>query len=150
MRKRQKPQPNPSKNFIDLICALYDDHYDDRKEDSAPGGADWTPGVTAEHKSLEAFRRELEDRDISLSTAKIRKILITGGLWSTATSREIKKQYEKLKSIKLVAEKLEVSTALVTMYLPYEKVVYDLEEKSSGAKRVQRWREKRGTPNSIK
>jgi hypothetical protein len=28
------------------------------------------------------------------------------------------------------------------MYLPYEKVVYDLEEKSSGAKRMQRWREK--------
>ena len=28
----------PSKEFIDLICRLYGDKYDDREEDSKPGG----------------------------------------------------------------------------------------------------------------
>ena len=33
--------------------------------------------------------------------------------------------------------------ALVAMYLPYEKVVYDLEEKSGNARRIDRWRERK-------
>ena len=45
-----------------------------------------------------------------------------------------------LGSVKQVAEKLGLSTAFVTMYLPYGKVVYDLENKSGNAKRIERWR----------
>ncbi len=37
------------------------------------------------------------------------------------------------------------SAALVIMYLPYEKTVYDLEDKSGGARRTQHWRENRET-----
>ena len=51
--------------------------------------------------------------------------------------------FDQYKSIRKVAEVLGVSDALVTMYLPYGKVVYDLEEKSGGAKRTERWREKK-------
>ena len=29
---------NPSEEYIRMICALYDDRYDDREEYSAPGG----------------------------------------------------------------------------------------------------------------
>ena len=32
---------NPSKEFINKICSLYGDVYDDREEDSRPGGEDW-------------------------------------------------------------------------------------------------------------
>ena len=138
--RRRKEKKDPSGDYISYICSLYGDVYDDREEDSAPGGADWVPGAKAAHLSLAAFQRELKEKGIELSTAKIRKILITGGLWSTERSREVASLYEKYKSVKRVAEELECSAALVTMYLPYEKVVYDLEEKSGGAKRVQRWR----------
>ena len=31
---------NPSEEYIRMICGLYDDRYDDREEDSAPGGED--------------------------------------------------------------------------------------------------------------
>lgn len=41
-----------------------------------------------------------------------------------------------------VAKVLGLSETLVKTYLPYGKVVYDLEEKSGNAKRVERWREK--------
>ena len=35
-----------------------------------------------------------------------------------------------------------MSETLVKTYLPYKKVVYDLEDKSGNARRVERWREK--------
>ena len=140
---RKKIKADPSREYVDYICGLYGDSYDDRKEDSKPQGRDWIPGENANHKSLEGFRKQLKkSHDISLSTAKIRKILITGGRWSTERSREIQKRFSELKSVTLVAESLGLSTALVVMNLPYEKVVYDLEDKSGNAKRIERWRGK--------
>ena len=144
MDKRRKKAGNPSKDYISLICTLYGDTYDDREEDSRPGGEDWVPGTKALHMSLEAFQKELKDvHGLELSTAKIRKILITGGCWTTERSREVAEMYERYHSIPVVAEKLDVSTALVTMYLPYEKVVYDLDDKSGNARRIAKWREEK-------
>ena len=141
--KRKKTQKNPSSDFIDQICSFYNDHYDDREEDTSLGGEDWIPGKKSNHQSLEAFRKELNERyGIKLSTAKIRKILVTGGLWSTERSRKVSELYEKYGSITIVAKELKVSNALVTMYLPYDRVVYDLEDKTGNARRIQRWREK--------
>lgn len=141
--RRRKAKKSPSAELIEMICALYNDSYDDREEDSSPGGENWIPGKKAQHTSLVAFKKALlEDHGIDLSTAKIRKILITGGCFSTKRSREVARLYEKLGSISLVAKELGLTTELVTMYLPYKKVVYDLEEKSGNARRVERWRNK--------
>lgn len=141
--KRKREKTNPSQEFIDMICDIYGDVYDDRDEDSKPGGDDWAPGEKADHLSLAAFKKELKEvHGIELSTSKIRKILISGGCWTTERSREVAELFKKYGSIKAVAADLKMSTALVTMYLPYEKTVYDLEDKSGNAKRVQRWRER--------
>ena len=43
--------------------------------------------------------------------------------------------------IRKVAEVLDVTSAPVTMYLPYNKTVYGLDEKSPGARRMEKWRE---------
>lgn len=51
--------------------------------------------------------------------------------------------YGKYHSISRVASELRVSNALVTMYLPYEKTVYDLDDKSGNAKRIERWRKRK-------
>lgn len=140
---RRRPERNPGEDFIRRICALYDDVYDDREEDSRPGGESWAPGKKALHTSLESFRRELRDvHGIGLSTAKIRKILITGGLWTTERSREVAELYERYGSVRRVAEELGLSEGLVTTYLPYRRTVYDLEEKSGNARRIDRWRKK--------
>ena len=147
MDKRKKTKSNPSAEYIEIICKLYGDSYDDREEDSKPNGEDWVPGEKALHTSLGAFKKELEEKyNILISTAKIRKILITGGLWTTERSREVAVLYEKYGSVRRVAEELGVTDELVTMYLPYEKVVYDLENKSGNAKRVERWRTAHSNP----
>lgn len=142
--RRRKAKKDPSGDFIEKICSLYNDSYDDREEDSSPGGENWIPGKKANHTSFVAFKRTLlKDHGIDLSTAKIRKILITGGCWSTERSREVARMYKKHGSISLVAKELGLTTELVTMYLPYKKVVYDMEEKSGNAKRIERWRERK-------
>lgn len=74
----------PSQDYIDFICSLYNSSYDDRIENTAPPtaggedrtpGEDWVPGMTANHKSLISFQRELAEQGIRLSTSKIKKIL---------------------------------------------------------------------------
>ena len=146
----------PSDDFIAFICVLYADRYDDRIEDTSPparginqndpteGGRDWAPGQEGNHRSLADFRRLLrEEKGINLSTVKIRKILMTGGCWSTRRSRMVAESYAELKSIKAVAERLGITEELVCLYLPYQKCVYSLEQKSGNARRIERWRKAR-------
>lgn len=150
-------EKNPSAEYIKIICELYGDYYDDREEDSKPGGENWLPGVPADHTSLSAFQKKLEENyAIKLSRTKVQKILITGGRWTTERSREVQEMYEKYTmgkkggegmppkaAVKRIADELEISTVSVNINLPYEKTVYDLEEKSGNAKRIERHRAKK-------
>ena len=143
----------PSEKFIQKICSLYGDMYDDRIENTAPptagdkkkeAGLDWEPGTPARHQSLSAFQKELkEQHGIILSTSKLRKILITGRCWTTKRSREVAELFEQYHSISKVAHALGVTSALVTMYLPYNKTVYEIDEKSPAARKTEKWREKK-------
>ena len=145
----------PSKEYIEYICNLYGDIYDDRIEDCRPPaagndfrdpGEEWRPGQVADHKSIVAFQRELKAIGINLSSSKIRKILITGGCWSTERSREIADLFDLYISpkdnggygfsedlaVKKIAAELEVSLVTVNVNLPYRNVVYNLENRVSG------------------
>lgn len=142
---------DPSKDYVDYICGLYNDHYDDRMEDSRPGGADWMPGVTADHKSIAAFQKELEnDYGIKLSRSKLQKILITGDCWTTERSRMVQEMFcgymadgmSPADAVRRIAGELEISTVAVNINLPYGKVVYGVPGRSRNAIRCERWRRK--------
>ena len=156
----------PSKEYIKYICDLYGDIYDDRIEDCKPPaagddfrdpGEDWRPGQVADHKSLVAFQRELKAIGINLSSSKIRKILITGGCWSTERSREIADLFDLYTStkddggygfpedlaVKKIAAELEVSLVTVNVNLPYRNVVYNLENRSKNAVRCARYKDRK-------
>lgn len=168
-----RKEKNPSWEYIEYICDLYGDVYDDRIEDCRPPaagdeirdpGEDWVPGQEANHKSLKAFSKELEDIGIKLSTSKIRKILITGGCWSTERSRQVAElfqSYTKPESegdggmdasdaVKRIANDLGVSTVTVSVNLPYQDVVYNLEDRSSNAIRCARYKERKKKKQSNK
>lgn len=157
----------PSREYIEYICSLYGDIYDDRIEDCKPptagserreAGSCWVPGQVADHKSLGAFRKELEEMGIKLSTSKIKKILVSGGCWTTKRSREIGRMFGVLTktekdgglglseraAVKRIAAELGVSAVTVSVNLPYQSVVYKLEKKSKNAVRCERWRKKAG------
>jgi len=159
-------EKNPSWEYIEYICDLYGDVYDDRIEDSRPPaagdefrepGEDWIPGQEANHKSLNVFSKELDNMGIKLSTSKIRKILITGGCWSTERSRQIDELFQNYtkpvseggkgmdasEAVKKIANDLDVSTVTVSVNLPYQDVVYNLEDRSSNAIRCARYKERK-------
>ena len=154
----EKQENNFEKQYIDLICSIYGDSYDDREEDSRFGGLNWEPGRRAAHKSISAFQKELmEVHGIKLSRVKIQKILITGRRWTTERSREVQELYaqyterietggremKQTEAIRAIADHLGISSVTVSINLPYERVVYDLEEKSPNAKRIEKWRKGR-------
>lgn len=168
MARRKETSSNPySDAFIERICALYDDHYDDRIEDSKPpsagkkngvaniqlAGVDWQPGITAGHKSLSAFQKDLSKIGIRLSTSKIRKILISGGAWTTERSREVQTMFSSLlhggssikpdQAVAMISERLGISRATVTINLPYINGVNGLDQRSANALRCARYREKK-------
>ena len=143
----------PSKEYINLICELYGDAYDDREEDSRINGENWEPGRRAEHKSIRLFQAELRGKGIYLSRSKIQKILITGRVWTTERNREVVSLFEKYttekkmtptEAVHAIAKHLDISPVAVSINLPYQKVVYELDEKSKNAKRIEKYREKRG------
>ncbi len=161
---------NPSQDYVDYICSLYGSYYDDRIENTAPPAAgeqmrihgdDWAPGVPANHKSLKSFQRELEQQGIKLSTSKIKKILISGGLWTTETTRSIQALFNFYTSvaksdgacltyaeaIKRISDELQISKVSVSVSLPYSSVVYNLPAPSANAKRCRRWKERKAARN---
>ena len=166
--RREGSNEDPvSTAFIQEICGIYGDRYDDRQEDSRPpaagkkngkadrrvAGEDWEPGMPAAHKSLGALQKELvEKHGIRLSTSKIRKVLISGGCWTTERSREVQALYNELtqsqsginpeKAIYMISIQLGISKAAVDVNLPYINGVNGLEQKSQNARRCAKYRKK--------
>lgn len=79
---------------------------------------------------------------MEISTTKVRKILITEGLWSSARSLQIRELADQGKSSSEIAETLEISKTMVQNYLPYEKGLYDEPEKTDTATRSEMYRKR--------
>ena len=107
---------------------------------------------------MASFQNDLREiHGITLSRSKIQKILITGGCWSTERSREVQRLYEEYtapiasggkgltsdEAIRSIAAFLGISSVSVSINLPYQKTVYDLDEKTPNAKNIERWRKKK-------
>ncbi len=88
--------------------------------------------------SVRALAKSLE-----LSPMKTRKILITGGMYSTDLSTEIGELYKDGKTVSEIAALLNTTPANVNSYLPYERIVYNMDEKSAEADRQARYRERK-------
>ncbi len=80
-----------------------------------------------------------------ISTTKVRKILITEGLWSSARSQQIRELADQGKSSSEIAENLQINTSMVRNYLPYEKGLYDEPEKTDTAIRSEKYRKRNRT-----
>lgn len=82
-------------------------------------------------------------KQFELSPMKTRKILITGGRYSTDLSTEIGELYKDGKTVGEIAELLSMTSANVNSYLPYERIIYNMEERSVEADRQQRYRDRK-------
>ena len=88
-------------------------------------------------RSIKAIAEEYK-----ISRTKVRKILVTLGVIKpdiTERALQLKEQGKKLEEI---AKELGCSVATVSTYLPYDSVIYNGEEKSPGAIRHEKYRER--------
>ena len=79
-------------------------------------------------------------RVTGMSTVKVRKILITEGLWESDTSIKIGNLLAQGLTTEEIAEKLYMSVKNVQAYMPYERGIYGGAELSADAVRADRYR----------
>ena len=88
-------------------------------------------------KVIGEFKNKLSVKEIAskleISIVKVRRILITEGLWSSRSSDEIGRLYKQNYSVKEIADELHMTEKNVQAYLPYTKGVYGLDNKSESA-----------------
>lgn len=81
--------------------------------------------------------------EFAMSPLKVRKLLITSGVFSTDISEQVRKLYAEGKTIPMIQEITGLSRASVHSYLPYTKMVYKADELSTNAERIRVYRERK-------
>lgn len=79
---------------------------------------------------------------LGTSVIKVRRVLITEGLWSSATSRKILELHEQGLSTQEIAEKLHYTDKNVQAFLPYSRGVYGQEKQSMNSLKSKEYRER--------
>ena len=127
-RHKLKPNLNIEEdmtNLIERVAKYYGEPYDDRS------------GCAYDHVSLRQVAKKF-----NITVLKARKILITANRYSIRQSREVIGLYEQGESIDEIMSATGLSKSSVISYLPYQKVIYNMKNKSVGADRIERWRKK--------
>ncbi|MFA7371314.1 MAG: hypothetical protein WCY78_05240, partial [Sphaerochaetaceae bacterium] len=88
--------------------------------------------VVSVYKKTQSISETAKQTEISIT--KVRKILITAGLWTSARSEQIRELAEQGKSSTEIAEILNITAVMVRNYLPYEKGLYDEPDKTNTAR----------------
>lgn len=148
-----------TEELIKSACSLFGEPYDDREASATLFSS--PHGQKPEHTSLRSVAEEME-----ISTVKVRKLLISGGFYSTVTSRTVKQLYDEAKATYLekgesvaqaekhavikVSQQTQLGRASVYSYLPFKNDAYGLEEKSAAAIRQRRYRERKRKGTSEK
>ncbi len=78
--------------------------------------------------SISAVQKRLR-----VSEVKIRRVLITEGLWSSKTSRQIWALADKGMSLQEIAETLNTTQKAVEAYMPYRRGSYEAGAQSAAA-----------------
>lgn len=66
--------------------------------------------------------------DFAMTPLKVRKLLITTGVYQTAISKTVNELFIQGKSVQEIQELTNLICASVQSYLPYSKTVYKMEE----------------------
>lgn len=87
--------------------------------------------------------------EFSMTPIKVRKLLISSGVYQTDISMRINELYKSGKSIKEIQEIVGLSTASVSGYLPYQKTVYNLEISTDVANRLRKYRNRKAMVDKL-
>lgn len=82
-------------------------------------------------------------KELHISEVKVRRVLITEGLWSSRTSRQVCVLMAHGKTAQEIAEELNTTIKAVEAYMPYRRGAYDGGSQSSSATRSEAYRRRK-------
>ena len=131
--------------LVNEICGYFGRVYDDAEEEKSRqllghhrGDEVWeriTGGLPTMNETAKHF---------SITPNKVRKLLVTGGYYQTKLGKAILKWHRKGLNPEEIGKKLGMKPGTVRNYLPYERVIYNLEQRSVTADRLQRFKQRHG------
>lgn len=127
-RPRKKPTYDPELVAKQLIEAVMDSYLHPTDEEADENG----------NMKLNKLAEEF-----AVTPLKARKILITAGVFETPISRQVNELHKQKKSVAQIQELTGLSRASVQSYLPYSKVIYNLDERTLQAERLLRYRKRK-------
>jgi hypothetical protein len=136
-RPRKKPDYCPEEIINELIDAMTESYQNPVSGEEAPGN----PG----HRQLKLLAEEF-----SMTRIKVRKLLITAGVYETPISIEVNQLYRNGKSIAEIMEETGLKRTSVHSYLPYSRTVYKLENATVTAERIRRYRGRKQSVETLK
>ncbi len=146
--KPKKPGYNAEKvqkELIDKVCAFFGRVYDDYEAERhvalrghKPGDEKWIE-IMGDNPTINETAVEF-----GITPLKVRKILITGSFYDTDQYRKIKIKIEQGLNAERIAVELGMSVITVKSYLPYDRVIYNMPERSVNADRLQRFKKRHG------
>ena len=123
---KRKPNYNGSRTMQELltaVCEFYGDPVDDRKDEDP------------DHVSLHDVVAEF-----NITVMKARKLLITGGLYSTSLSCKVQELHAQGLTVAQITEQTGLKRASINSYLPYSNIIYNLPDISIKAERQKQYR----------
>ena len=138
VRQLARPKKNKETNTDDLISQLMEaitDTYLNPPENTADENGRMYLNLLAE--------------EFSMTPIKVRKLLISSGVYQTDISNKINELYKSGKTIKEIQEIVGLSAASVSGYLPYQKTVYNLEVSTDVANRLRKYRNRKATVEKL-
>lgn len=87
-------------------------------------------------------------RSVGVSSVKVRRVLITEGLWESRTSRAVGNLYREGRSTAEIANLLSTSVGNVQAYIPYSKGNYNSASPSDDANRSRAYRKRKQSVRS--
>ena len=112
--------------MVEKACGLMKEPYDDRDERDA----------------VLPTMNEVA-REMNITIIKLKRLLISGGFYSSATSRDVQKMFKDKKSVEQICKALNIRQATVYANLPYSKGVYNLQEPSLYSDQSVRYRKRK-------
>lgn len=101
-------------------------------------------GLEKEHSIRDVARK------FGITSLKVRKILITAGVYETDVSHEVQDLYEQGSSIEEIQKMMKMGRASVYSYLPYSNTIYNAREKSANAERHRVFRYRKACVEKLK
>ncbi len=81
-------------------------------------------------------------KKLGISEVRVRKVLLTEGLWSSKTSVSVQQYLAKGRTTEEIANLLQTSVKAVQQYVPYSRGLYGQENRSASAQHASAYRER--------